>query len=473
MRELRAAATRAVPAIGNRTVWMLSSTAEGGGVAELLQSGVSFLRQVGVRVQWAVIVPEDARFFELTKRIHNLLHGAGTPDLSVDDVALYESVSRHLADELRGFVRPEDVVYAHDPQPLGVGAVLARDQHCQSIWRCHIGLAEHTPATRAAWTFLRPWAEVYDRAIFSLPEYIPSFLSNRATVIYPGINPLTEKNRELSTHTLTGTLVSAKLAGAPGSTINGSFVAPASRLQPGGSLAPATQPDDLELLYHPIVLQVSRWDRLKGFAPLLEGFARLKRERRQRQQSARHGEVLDLVRLVLAGPDPAGVKDDPEAHLVMEEIGRLWLGLEEDVRRDVALVTLPTTNPRENALMVNALQRCATIVAQNSLQEGFGLTVTEAMWKVCPILGSAVGGIRAQVRDGEDGRLVRNPQDTEEIATTLGEMLVDEHAWDIWGRNAQDRVTEHALVFTQVRRELETIAQVVEAGRTSPPPPVS
>ena len=117
----------------------------------------------------------------------------------------------------------------------------------------------------------------------------------------------------------------------------------------------------------------------------------------------------------------------------------MWGGLSPELQRDVAVVKLPMVSPEENALMVNALQRCSSIVAQNSPQEGFGLTVTEAMWKGRPVLGTRAAGIHAQVTDGEHGRLVSNPENPEEIAATLGGMLEDESSCRVWGRNARPR----------------------------------
>ena len=113
---------------------------------------------------------------------------------------------------------------------------------------------------------------------------------------------------------------------------------------------------------------------------------------------------------------------------------------------------------RENALMVNALQRCSSVVAQNSLREGFGLTATEAMWKALPVLGTqTAAGLRAQIVDGEHGRLVCDPTDPEEIAAALSAMLVDDKARDCWGRNARHRVVDSFLVFAELRRWLEVL----------------
>jgi Glycosyltransferase len=214
----------------------------------------------------------------------------------------------------------------------------------------------------------------------------------------------------------------------------------------------------------PIITQISRWDRLKGFAPLLQGFVRMK-ERRfldRNTTSDRERRRLSLSRLVLAGPDPDSVSDDPEGQEVFNEICGLWHDLPPEIQRDVAIITLPMTSRRVNSLMVNALQRCSSIVAQNSLQEGFGLTVTEAMWKRRPVLGTHAAGLREQVNDGVHGRLTPQAEDPEGIAQTIHEMMNAEGERKTWARNARRRVSERYLVFTQVRRWLEVLVQAVD-----------
>jgi trehalose synthase len=123
----------------------------------------------------------------------------------------------------------------------------------------------------------------------------------------------------------------------------------------------------------------------------------------------------------------------------------------------VAILALPLASVKENALMVNALQRCSTIVVQNSLREGFGLTATEAMWKAVPVLGTHAWGLRQQVRDGLDGRLVEDPADPEELAQALDEMLADPRRRAVWGQTGQRRVYDEFLVFRQVRDWLRVL----------------
>lgn len=464
---LREAGRAARRSLEGRTVWHLSSTSQGGGVAEMLPRQISLLRQAGVKAEWVVIRPESPRFFQLTKHLHNLIHGRGTPELGPEAHALYQGVSRALADELLPWIGPEDLVIVHDPQPLGVGALIQRERGARVVWRCHIGLDRRTPATEAAWEFLAPWLEGYARVVFSLRSYVPEFLASRAVVIAPSIDPLSHKNREISVHKLTGVLVSAGLLTTTEPTLAPCFTHPALRLGADGEYAPACGREDLGLLFRPVVLQVSRWDRLKGFLPLLEAFVKLKRAPCSSERPERDRRRLAIMRLVLAGPDPGGVQDDPEAIEVLEQLAAAWRALPPALQADIAILKLPLHSRKENALMVNALQRCASIVVQNSLEEGFGLTVTEAMWKARPILGSSAAGLRAQVHDGIEGRLVPDPEDTEALAAVLAEMLHNPKEREAWGFNGRYRVAAEFHVLKNVTSWLALYREVLERQPSS------
>jgi trehalose synthase len=193
---------------------------------------------------------------------------------------------------------------------------------------------------------------------------------------------------------------------------------------------------------------------------------RLKREltRRAARHPERQRRLLAQARLVLAGPDPASIRDDPEATEVFTDLCNLYRAFEPALQADVALLALPMASLKENALIVNALQRCATLVVQNSLQEGFGLTVTEAMWKRCAVLAGPACGLRQQIHDGAQGRLLTSAEDPKEIADTLEQLLLDPYTREAHGRAAQLRVLDEFLVFTQVRRWLEVLARVVAPG---------
>lgn len=461
--DLRMSAKLLAPRLKGRTVWMVNSTAHGGGVAEMMPRLVGMLRDVGVKTEWVVMGPKDPAFFELTKRIHNLIHDSGKPDFSDRDKSIYQAVSLEAADSLAKRVDPEDIVVIHDPQPLGAGEALKRRIGVRTIWRCHIGLDRRTPATEGAWKFLEPHARACDHAIFSSVEYIPHFLVGKASVIHPAIDPLSHKNRELSAHKIVGILCNAGLMKHSHPVLTPDWKHQTLRLYPDGSFQSACQGDGVGLMFRPVVAQVSRWDHLKGWAPLLEGFLRLKRRyRKKKGASSRRHHRIEIARLVLAGPDPSAIQDDPEGRDVLASLCQTFNRMRPEEQESVVLLSLPMASDKQNHLLVNVIQRCATVMVQNSLQEGFGLTATEAMWKRVPVLGTSACGLRLQIRDRIDGRLTVDPQDPDEIAETLDEMLADPMKRELYGHNAQRRVYDRFLVFTQVENWLRRLVDVVD-----------
>ncbi len=457
VRELQAEAQPIARALAGRTLWMVNSTEQGGGVAEMLPTMVALLRELGISTEWVVIEAEEPAFFRITKQLHNLIHGSGEADLGASERDVYEAVNRRNAAELRPLLHAGDILAVHDPQPMPLAGML-RDADLTCIWRCHIGLDDETPETRTAWEFLAPYAAAYDQAIFSAPEYIPRFFRHRSRVLYPAIDPLTDKNRELPLHKLVGVLANAALVRDTGPVLTPPYDHLARRLAPSGVFEAANGHDEIGVLSRPIVTQISRWDRLKGYLPLLRAFALLKERARARGGDGVQARRLHLTRLVLAGPDPDAVADDPEGVVVIEELRRAYLDLPAELQRDVAILALPMVDRRQNALMVNALQRASSIVVQNSLREGFGLTIAEAMWKRVPVLSNTRAcGPRQQVRDRIDGRMVRDPTAPETLASALNEMLAASGLRETWGRSGQRRVHDQFLIFTQLRGWLQLL----------------
>jgi trehalose synthase len=198
-----------------------------------------------------------------------------------------------------------------------------------------------------------------------------------------------------------------------------------------------------------LIVQVSRWDPLKDMLGVMEGFARL---------CAR--DCSGQPELVLAGPDVKGVSDDPEGAIVFEQVEQAWRALPPAIRNRVHLASLPTVDIQENAAIVNALQRHATIVVQKSLQEGFGLTVTEAMWKGRPVVASAVGGIKDQIEHGVNGVLLSDPSDLDAFAELLRGLLADPGQMEKLGSAAQDRVRERFLGIDHLLKYAELLSRV-------------
>ncbi|MBN1497281.1 MAG: glycosyltransferase [Spirochaetes bacterium] len=461
--DLKSDARNVAPRLRGRTIWMVNSTARGGGVAEMLPSLISLTNNLGISVRWAVIRSDRPEFFLLTKRIHNLIHGdtGSGSELGAEDAMLYEAVNRQNAESFKKELKPDDILIIHDPQPLPMGQMLARELGLPAVWRCHIGLDRRIDATKTAWRFLRPYLDGYRRTIFSAPEYVPDYCADRSTIIHPAIDPLSHKNQELSVNKLTGILCNSGLQPEYEPVVTPDYRSRVSLLGDDGSYV---APEELGLLFRPLVLQVSRWDRLKGWDPLLEGFVRLKNrtiKSNGTNKTRRKQNRLRLSRLVLAGPDPRAIADDPEGMQVLNQIRERYMSLDPGLRSDIAIILLPMESHKENALIVNALQRCAHIIVQNSLQEGFGLSVTEAMWKRKAVLGTHACGIRQQIRDGRDGLLVLKPEDPDEIADKLSQLLNNSVACYNMGRSAQRRVYDEFLIFRQISGYLRLLDSIL------------
>jgi trehalose synthase len=424
-------AARAI--LGGRIVWNINSTAAGGGVAEMLQTLVRYARGAGIDARWLVI-GGDADFFTITKRIHNGLHGAagdGGP-LEARERTAYESTTARAAQALSGYVRPNDVVLLHDPQTAGLAPRL-RDLGAKVVWRCHVGADAVNDSVERAWAFLRPWVEAAHACVFSRVAYAPAWLPPaRLHVVQPSIDAFSVKNQGLHPESVRAVLSQIGLVA------NGRAPATPEFRRSDGS------PGRVERRAHvvregptpdvrvPIVVQVSRWDRLKDMAGVMTGFVR-------------HTGGTPHARLALVGPAVEGVSDDPEGAAVYTECLEAWRMLPDAVRRRVDLVTLPMDDSEENAAMVNAIQRHAAVVVQKSLHEGFGLTVTEAMWKGRPIVASAVGGIQDQIVDGRHGLLVPDPADLDAFGLRLARLLEDRPLARRLGRNAHRRCVAHFL----------------------------
>ena len=429
--DLLATIERARRMIDARVIWNVNSTARGGGVAELLQSLVAYVRGAGFDCRWRVIAG-DPDFFAVTKRLHNRLHGAAGDGGPLGDAerTIYERVSDENARALRRDVRAGDLVLLHDPQTAGlVRPLLDRGAHV--IWRCHIGLDVPNDFARSAWDFLRPYVEDARAHVFSRRAFAwDDLASERLFVIPPSIDVFTPKNQPLEAQTVSAILAMAGLgAGKP------PREAPVFTRTDGSPErvdARAELIEDAPLPTSvPLMTQVSRWDRLKDPAGVLEAFAGA-----MAPQTDAH--------LVLAGPAVTAVADDPEGAEVLREVADQREQLPGEVRSRVHLALLPMDDLEENAAIVNALQRRSDVVCQKSLAEGFGLTVAEAMWKARPVVASAVGGIQDQIVDGETGVLVE-AHDLDAFGNAVTGLLNDPPRAARLGEQARLRVREAFL----------------------------
>jgi trehalose synthase len=207
---------------------------------------------------------------------------------------------------------------------------------------------------------------------------------------------------------------------------------------------------------------------LKGWDSLLRAFIQLKESEGTKECSEAQKLIIKSCKLVLAGPDPEFVKDDPEGKKVLEDLKKLYFSLPPKLQEDVAIINLPMEDVSLNALIVNAIQRVSSFVVQNSLKEGFGLTVAEAMWKSVPVVVSGYcPGLTAQIRDNIEGRVVLGP-DTEydatkyqnELVKILGELIIDQNLCKKLGMNAQTRIREVFLTHLSIVKWISVIAKV-------------
>jgi len=436
LRELVAVAHAMRDRLSKRVVWNVNSTAVGGGVAEMLPSLLGYTRSVGIDSRWGVI-DGSPEFFRVTKRIHHALHGSPGDGsaLGPEARAIYEATLRENALELGGIVRDGDIAILHDPQTAGLaGPLMAAG--AKVIWRCHIGLDHPNEQVALAWEFLAPYLEDIPLFVFSRQTYVPDLCDHgRAVIIQPSIDAFSPKNQELSDDAVRTILVHTGLVeGPPPVDPDHSFVrddGTPGRVERRADVTRMGRAPDWET---PLVVQVSRWDPLKDMAGVMEGFSRLC-----------HGSCPCRSELVLAGPNVKAVSDDPEGAQVFDRVVEQWRELPHGVRDRIHLASLPTTDVQENAAIVNALQRHATIVVQKSLQEGFGLTVTEAMWKGRAVVASAVGGIQDQIEDGVSGVLLKDPRDLDELSDVLCDLLCNPERMASLGRAARERVRDHFL----------------------------
>lgn len=426
-----------------QVIWNVNSTASGGGVAEMLQSIVPYARGAGVDTRWIVIGGTEA-FFRITKRLHNRLHGAAGDggELGAREHAEYLAVQHSNAERLMQRMHRGDVVVLHDPQTAGMIPQLHQAGH-PVVWRCHVGVLDPNDLVRQAWDFLRPHVLLADAYIFSTHGFVWDGLDPaRLTIVPPSIDPFAPKNHALNREQQRAILVASGLMFAEPDPANAVF----TRLDGIRSqVVHRSEVTEIAPLQEstPLLLQVSRWDRLKDPRGVLDGFVEF-------------CVPASDAHLMLAGPSVAHVADDPEGLDVLNEMHAAWTALPDATRARVHIASLQMNDVEENAATVNALQRRADVVVQKSLAEGFGLTVAEAMWKARPVVASRVGGIQDQIEDGRSGCLVE-PRDLRAFGDAVNELLRDRARSRRIGDNARERVREHFLASRHLLQYLELL----------------
>ena len=448
---LRTHAGQAQHRLRGRVVWNVNATAQGGGVAEMLQVLLAYGRGAGVDTRWLVL-DGDPEFFAITKRLHNFLHGSPGDGKALDAEAHrhYEATLARNLESMLEHVRPGDIVLLHDPQTAGLVEGL-QSFGAHVAWRCHIGRDEADDLHDEGWAFLRPYIEGAQAFVFSRRQYAPSWIPDSGLwVVPPSIDPFSAKNTELSVADVNATL---RTAGLVATSQDGGSLAYSHRQ--GGSGEVGSR-DSLMVEGGPVppdvrvVLQVSRWDRLKDMEGVLRGFA------------DNLASLPEDAHLVLAGPDVSGVTDDPEGAEVLEECREARASLSADARERVHLAALPMDDVDENAHLVNALQRHAAVVVQKSFIEGFGLTVTEPMWKARPVVASAIGGILDQIEPDVSGVLLDDPRDLDAMAEAINDLLRDPERAERLGHEAHLRVVDRFLPDRHLIQYAEKLTSLIE-----------
>lgn len=376
----------------------VNATAYGGGVAEILHNLVPLMNDLGLETSWYVLEADDPAFFDVTKRIHNALQGMPL-DLSDHMRDLFLATDRANAAQL-----PDaDLVIAHDPQAVALRHFAPG--HRRWTWRCHIDL---TAAHRPVWSFLRPFVQEHDAAIFTMPQFAQPDLEMRMVVFSaPSIDPFTVKNGPLATDEVR-------------------------------EIVCAYGVDE----HRPLLVQVSRFDPWKDPNGVIDAYRLVKTE-------------IPEVQLAMIG---SLADDDPEGK---EFLARTITHAAGDP--DVKILTdLDGVRDRE----VNAFQRAAAVVIQKSLREGFGLVVAEALWKGIPVVGGAVGGIPLQIVDGRTGYLVST---VDECADRCLRLLRDPGLRERMGTAGRDHVHESFLITRDLRDHLRLFQELREPSSEERP----
>ncbi len=354
----------------------INSTAVGGGVAEILTRMIPLLTQLGVQARWDVIKGNE-KFFTITKKFHNGLHGVSV-DVGKDEYDAFLEVNRENAAAMDF----GDIVFVHDPQPVAL-IERRKDLGRNWIWRCHIDFSKPNPEI---WNFLQQFIEQYDSAVFSAPAFARK-LAIPQVLISPSIDPLSEKNRDL-----------------PEDAIDSVF----SRFGIDRS--------------RPVITQISRFDYLKDPLGVIKAYKIAKK----------HADL----QLVLAG---GGATDDPEGPVIMQQVKE-----EADKDKDIFVLFLPPASDFE----INALQRGSTVALQKSLKEGFGLTVSEALWKGKPTIASAVGGIPLQITHKYSGILTHSIDGT---AYWIKQLIHEPQYAQRLGVNGREHIKNNFLITRHIK----------------------
>lgn len=366
-----------------------------GGVAEILKCQVPLERSLGIDSHW-LVMDGDAGFFNVTKKIHNFLQGKEGM-LDENEIQIYLSHADEASEEFLKYLEEipaPKIVILHDPQPLPMIAHIPKE--VPVISRIHVDVAN---SNTNIGDLLKPFLMMAKKVIVSDEKFRPNWLPRSQTVIsFPAIDPFNNKNKRMK------------------------------------------KDDAKELLQkmgldisRPIVSQVSRFDPWKDPWGVIEAYKMARQK-------------VPGLQLILAGLIVA--EDDPEAQGIYNDL-RAEYGTDPDIH-----LFGEKTPPIDisNDEFINAIQTGSDVIVQKSLREGFGLTVTEALWHGQPVVAGDVGGIKHQINDGDNGFLVHSPR---ECADRIVALIVDHHLKHMMGEYAHQKVEEEFLMSRLVLDHLK------------------
>jgi trehalose synthase len=368
----------------------LNATYQGGGVAEILYSLVMLMNDVGIDAGWRILHGSQ-EFFEVTKNFHNALQGAKY-NLNEARKKIYLQVNENFSQFTH---LDHDCIIIHDPQPLALIRSYRKKQPW--IWRCHIDLTSPNPVL---WDWIKSFILKYDQVVFSSEKYFKDDLPIDQRLMFPAINPLSEKNRDIPEKKVLEYIEKACI------------------------------PTD-----KPIITQVSRLDPWKNPEGVIEVFKKVK-------------EKVDC-RLVFCYNVAS---DDPEGLIMYNKVykkAKKYLA-----KKDIIFV-IGNKEP-----LVNAVQRFSDVIIQKSTREGFCLAVTEALWKGTPVVASNVGGIPIQIEDAHNGFLLE-PDDDDGFADRIIYLLKNPSEKTRLGENAREYVRKRFLITQLLSDYLDMLNAVI------------
>ncbi len=348
----------------------VNATAAGGGVAEILNTLIFLMNDLGINTGWRVMFGSHS-FFKITKGMHNALQGQKWK-MTPSRQKLYNEYCRR--NSIVTHIKDHDIVVIHDPQPAGMVTEYAKKTNW--IWRCHIDISH---PNRDVLNFLRPFIKRYDGIIVSHPKFKIKHIRKPQFIIHPSIDPLSQKNKKVANAKCKQLLASKGI--------------------------------DMD---KPIISQISRFDPWKDHVGVLKMYQKMREK--------------EDCQLILMGDMPS---DDPQSPIIYNKI--------QNLAKTIPGVHLIT---EKNDLLVNVLQQQSAFVFQNSVKEGFALTVSESLWKKTPVIGTPVGGIPLQIKNGKTGFLIRNRQ--EGIKQGL-KLLRDPNLRQKLGQQGHDHVKRNFL----------------------------